>query len=125
MTVTAHPDILDQRDSLKGAFIAAVALHVAIFGGMALRNLLHPSTSFGAPDAGGGAIGIEAVKSIPLIHRGAENPVANDTESQVPQTPAKQKEATTALDASKAAMKAGDNAGCMKHMDEAHAAMGM
>lgn len=37
----------------------------------------------------------------------------------------KQKEATAALDASKAAMKAGDNAGCMKHMDEAHAAMGM
>ena len=38
---------------------------------------------------------------------------------------AKQKEATAALDASKAAMKAGDNVGCMKHMDEAHAAMGM
>jgi hypothetical protein len=38
---------------------------------------------------------------------------------------AKQKEATAALDASKAAMKAGDNAGCMKHMADAHAAMGM
>lgn len=38
---------------------------------------------------------------------------------------AKQKEATAALDASKAAMKAGDNAECMKHMDEAHAAMGL
>ena len=38
---------------------------------------------------------------------------------------AKQKEATAALDASKAAMKAGDNAGCMKNMDAAHAAMGM
>ena len=37
----------------------------------------------------------------------------------------RQKEATAALDASKAAMKAGDNAGCMKHMDAAHAAMGM
>jgi hypothetical protein len=37
----------------------------------------------------------------------------------------KQKEATAALDASKAAMKAGDNAGCMKNMDEAHAAMGL
>ncbi len=39
--------------------------------------------------------------------------------------PAKQKEATAALDQSKAAMKAGDNAGCMKHMDAAHTAMGM
>ena len=37
----------------------------------------------------------------------------------------KQKEATTALDMSKAAMKKGDTAGCMKHMDEAHKAMGL
>jgi hypothetical protein len=39
--------------------------------------------------------------------------------------PAKQKEATAALDQSKAAMKAGNNAECMKHMNEAHKAMGM
>jgi hypothetical protein len=38
---------------------------------------------------------------------------------------AKKKEATAALDKSKAAMKAGDNAGCMKYMDEAHKAMGL
>jgi hypothetical protein len=37
----------------------------------------------------------------------------------------KQKEATTALDMSKAAMKKGDKAGCMEHMNEAHKAMGM
>ena len=37
----------------------------------------------------------------------------------------KKKEATTALDMSKAAMKKGDKAGCMKHMDEAHKAMGL
>ena len=37
----------------------------------------------------------------------------------------KQKEATTALDMSKAAMKKGDKAGCMKHMEAAHKAMGM
>jgi hypothetical protein len=37
----------------------------------------------------------------------------------------KKKEATTALDMSKAAMKKGDTATCMKHMDEAHKAMGM
>ena len=39
--------------------------------------------------------------------------------------PAKQKEATAALDQSKAAMKAGNDAECMKHMDQAHKAMGM
>jgi len=36
----------------------------------------------------------------------------------------KQKEAMSALDQSKAAMKKGDKAGCMKHMGEAHKAMG-
>ena len=38
---------------------------------------------------------------------------------------AKKKEATMHLDMSKAAMKKSDTAGCMKHMDEAHKAMGM
>jgi hypothetical protein len=38
---------------------------------------------------------------------------------------AKKKEATTALDMSKAAMKKGDKAGCMQHMNEAHKAMGL
>ena len=39
--------------------------------------------------------------------------------------PAKQTEATAALDQSKAAMKAGNNAECMKYMNEAHKAMGL
>lgn len=38
---------------------------------------------------------------------------------------AKKKEATAALDMSKAAMKKGDKAGCMQHMNEAHKAMGL
>jgi hypothetical protein len=38
---------------------------------------------------------------------------------------AKKKEATEALDQSKAAMKAGNTAQCMKYMDEAHKAMGL
>jgi hypothetical protein len=38
---------------------------------------------------------------------------------------AKQKEATAALDQSKAAMKKGDTAACMKHMEAAHQAMGL
>jgi hypothetical protein len=37
----------------------------------------------------------------------------------------KKKEATTHLDMSKAEMKKGDKAACMKHMNEAHKAMGM
>ena len=35
------------------------------------------------------------------------------------------KEATMHLDMSKAEMKKGNEAGCMKHMQEAHKAMGM
>jgi periplasmic protein TonB len=52
-------------------------------------DILDQHESFGAQDAGGGAIGIEAVKSIPLLHTGQQNPVANDTESQVLQQPSK------------------------------------
>jgi hypothetical protein len=37
----------------------------------------------------------------------------------------KKKEATTHLDMSKAEMKKGNTAECMKHMDEAHKAMGL
>jgi hypothetical protein len=39
--------------------------------------------------------------------------------------PAKHKEAMAALDQSKAAMKAGNNAECMKYMNKAHKAMGL
>ena len=38
---------------------------------------------------------------------------------------AKQKEAKSHLTASKDAMKANDTAGCVKHMEEAHKAMGL
>jgi hypothetical protein len=38
---------------------------------------------------------------------------------------AKEKEATTALDMSKAEMKKGDMEGCMKYMKQAHTAMGL
>ena len=38
---------------------------------------------------------------------------------------AKKGQATSHLDMSKAAMKKGDTAGCMKHMQEAHKAMGL
>ncbi len=85
-----HPDILDQPEPLNRAFVAALTLHVTLLAGMGIYGWVSSHhESFGAPDAGGGAIGIEAVKSIPLLHSGAQNPVANDTESQVPQQPAK------------------------------------
>lgn len=90
--MTAHADILDQRDSLKGAFTGAMLLHAALFGGLALSAFLKGHVEpIGAPNAGG-AIGIEVTSSIPLPHRGPKNPVANPSESEVPQTPVKEKE---------------------------------
>jgi len=88
--VSGHADILDDRDRLGGAFAGALALHAALVGALTAYSLYTGHReAFGAKDAGGGSIGVEAVNSIPLPHHGAENPVANDTESQVPQTPAK------------------------------------
>ena len=85
-----HPDILDQPEPLNRAFVAALTLHVTLLAGMGIYSWVSSHhESFGAQDAGGGAIGIEAVKSIPLLHSGQQNPVANDTESQVLQQPSK------------------------------------
>jgi TonB family protein len=90
MSSQLHPDILDQREPLNRAFVAALTLHVTLIAGMGIYGWVSTHhDSFGAQNAGGGAIGIEAVKSIPLLHSGAQNPVADDTESQVPQQPAK------------------------------------
>jgi protein TonB len=84
-----HADILDQRDPMRGAFLGALGLHLAIVAAVVLNGWLegHPD-AFGSKDAGG-AVGIEVVDSIPLQHQGHPNPLANDTDSQMPQTPAK------------------------------------
>jgi TonB family protein len=84
----AGPDILDQPDSIGPAFLGAIALHAAAIGALVFSSLSRP-TPFGSAQVGGNAIGIEAVNTIPLVHHGAPNPLANDTESQVPQTPVK------------------------------------
>ncbi len=87
--MTGHADILDARESLTGGFWASVALHGLLVGiavGYALINA--NTTRIGDVNAGGAAVGVESVKSIPLAHHGPQNPVANDTQSEVPQTPA-------------------------------------
>jgi TonB family protein len=90
----AHADILDQHDSLRKPFTGALALHIAVIGGLAVYTfLLGHREAFGDPNAGGAAVGISVTKSIPLPHTGPENPVAHDTQSQVPQEPAKQEKA--------------------------------
>ena len=85
-----HADILDQREPMSRAFAGALALHVALITAIGVYSWVDThGDAFGAKDAGGGAIGIEAVSAIPIPRTGAQNPLANDTESQVPQQPAK------------------------------------
>jgi protein TonB len=84
-----HPDILDQPDRLGRAFWAALALHATLIGGFVASNWFAARVdTFGSKDAGG-AVGIQMVNAIPLRTHGPENHLATDTESEVPQTPAK------------------------------------
>lgn len=94
--MSAHIDILDQPEPLGKFFFGSVALHVsaAIFliawpgiGG-------HTPEIWGDPNSfGGGAVGVNVVKQIPIpARRGMANPLANETESVVPQVPAKKVE---------------------------------
>ena len=86
-----HADVLDQRESLRAPFTGSLVLHIALIGGLAVYTLLlGHREAFGDPNAGGAAVGISVTKSIPLPHSGPPNPVAHDTQSQVPQEPAKQ-----------------------------------
>ncbi len=72
---------------LHGMFVSLIAFYSITGGG-------HHET-WGSPTAlGGGAVGITAVKTIPLpAHTGAANPVANDTQSHVPLPPKETKKA--------------------------------
>jgi protein TonB len=98
-------DILDQPDSLRSPFFGSLVVHGIVLSLIAFYSLAgagHHET-WGSPMAlGGGAVGITAVKTIPLpAQTGAANPVANDTQSHVPLPPKK---------AQKAAPKAVENA---------------
>jgi len=85
--MTPHTEILEEHESIRGAFLGAAALHAAIAGALALNGWLGHMDSFGAKDAGG-AVSIEAVNSIPLPHSGPENKLANESKSETPETPA-------------------------------------
>jgi len=76
-------------DSMRGPFVAALTLHLAIIGAMALSAWLSRTILFGDKEAGGGAVAVNPVPFIPIQHHGPENPLANDSQSQVPQTPEK------------------------------------
>ncbi len=86
-----HADILDQQESLGGPFVQSVLLHAAIAAALIVSTISfqHSREVWGSSNTSAGtAVTVNAVKSIPLPSRtGIVNPVANDTESQVPQAP--------------------------------------
>jgi TonB family protein len=77
--------ILDRRDSMRGAFVAALLLHAALLAALVL-HALDKAQPFGDNNPGGGAVAIQAVNTIPIPHHGEQNPLASDTQSEVPQT---------------------------------------
>ena len=80
--------ILVEHDRVGRAFAFAVVLHAAFVGAYIYSTIYSPA--FGSKDAGGAAVAIQAVNSIPLPpHTAPPNPLASDTESDVPQAPAK------------------------------------
>lgn len=87
-----HVDILDEKDSSRGALLRSVGLHAGIAGLALIWNAFNLGgriERWGEPQSlGGGGVTITPVTAIQLPPRtGRENRVANDTESQVPAPP--------------------------------------
>jgi TonB family protein len=84
-----HADILDQRDSMKGPLAGSLMLHAGIFGALLIASAVEwgKRDPWGDPNSfGGGAVGVTAVRSLPFPARtGPRNPVATDTQSQIPE----------------------------------------
>ncbi|MBM3738493.1 MAG: TonB family protein [Acidobacteria bacterium] len=90
-----HIDVLDQEESLKGAFLRSLAVHGVLAAVMVATALLtgHGATNpFGDPSPGGGAGSAVTVTAatipIPSLSRRVD-PIARDTQSQVPERPDK------------------------------------
>ena len=71
------------------AFIGSLVTHGVVIGLITASGLFHLTrNNFGSPHASSGSVGVNMVKTIPIARReGPVNPVANDTQSIVPQAP--------------------------------------
>lgn len=83
-------DILDQHDPLGKSFAGSLFFHSALVAAIIIGpSLLPKPVRLGDPNRHGGTIGVNIVSTIPIPRRHApENPLANDTKSNVPQEPA-------------------------------------
>src|ERR1035438_1236372 len=89
--MAGHADILDRPEPLRQSFWGSVALHGMVIGGLLLAGAVERASRLNMGDPHGGGLGsvmVNPVATIPLPNRGGlENPVANDTESLVPEAP--------------------------------------
>jgi TonB family protein len=86
-----HADILDQPESLRNPFLGSLLFHAAVLAACLLVTSVFDRSvmQLGSPNpGGGGTVAITPTATIPLPSRaGRRNPVANDTEYQVPAAP--------------------------------------
>jgi protein TonB len=89
--MSAHADILDRHEPLARPFWVSLTLHIVILGGLSFGAWAdRHRINMGSPTGGGmGGMLVNPVATIPIPNRGGPvNPVANDTQSQVPTPPA-------------------------------------
>src|SRR5947207_5943200 len=89
-----YSDTFDESEPLAKPFLASLTLHGGVAVLLMLGTIIHSRApeQWGEIQTMGGSTVVNPVARIPMIARsGAVNPVANDTESQVPQAPPKPK----------------------------------
>ena len=85
-----YASVLDEPEPLGKALLASLTLHVGVVAAMVAGSFLPGRTPqrWGDLESLGGSTVVNPVSRIPMVARSGEvNPVANDTESQVPKAP--------------------------------------
>ena len=86
--MSQYLETLDQREALGKHWLFSLGVHAAVLGMLAFTGLRASGPNWGSLTPGGGSMGVNVVKSIPLPARpGLENPLASDTHTTVPLPP--------------------------------------
>ncbi len=88
MTMVAHANAIDTRDGLGSPLVKSVVFHGALFAVLAGWAWVSNVRVDPFGEKGVGGVTVVATDGIPMPQQsGRENPVANDTKSQVPDRP--------------------------------------
>jgi protein TonB len=94
-----------QSDPIQKAFAGSLVTHSVLIGLVIFSGVLHLTTNFGEKAASSGSVGVTMVKTIPMPRREAPpNPLANDSESKIPEAPAPTKLRTQVIEPPKNAI---------------------